>query len=122
MIDEFRHTMNLWGTCTILISDEDGSVTVNAPPEVVDAKVPDKEKEETEEEIRKRSRKPPSDGKCKVCQEVKPLNRHHICYACWVSDNLRRDGWKDGQPHPESCHCEGLGQHQNKDGSDKGSN
>ena len=82
----------------------------------------DEDGKETPESVKKRSRKPPSEGKCVVCGLLKPLNRHKICYACFVKENLRRDGWKDGQPHPDTCGCEGLGQHKNKDGTDRGGN
>lgn len=59
-------------------------------------------------------RAPPKKGLCLRCGEDKPINRLMLCYPCWVKVNLEKDGWKEGQPHPESCGCEGIGGHPNK--------
>ncbi|MBI3288123.1 MAG: hypothetical protein HYZ74_01235 [Elusimicrobia bacterium] len=56
-------------------------------------------------------RAPPSKGLCVRCGENKPINRLMLCYPCWVKTRLEKDGWKEGQPHPESCGCSGLGAH-----------
>lgn len=81
--------------------------------EVVEKPLAEEVEEETAEELKKRSRKPPNEGKCKICDQFKPLNRHKICYACYVKENLRKDGWAGG-PHPDSCGCTGLGGHETK--------
>lgn len=74
---------------------------------------PPKEKEEESEEDKfKRSRKPPSEGPCKMCQVVKPLNRLLLCYSCWLKDKIHKDSggsWLPGDPHPQPCGCDGLG-------------
>ena len=57
---------------------------------------------------------PPKKGLCRRCGENKPINRLMLCYPCWVKVQLEKDGWKDGQPHPESCGCEGIGGHSRK--------
>jgi len=75
---------------------------------------PTKEKEKPAEEtdLRKLSqKKPPSKGLCRRCGENKPINRLMLCYPCWVKSELEKDGWREGQPHPDSCHCEGLNGH-----------
>ena len=41
----------------------------------------------------------------------KPINRLILCYPCWVKSELEKDGWKEGQPHPDECHCEGINGH-----------
>ncbi len=56
-------------------------------------------------------RAPPSKGMCLRCGENKPINRLMLCYPCWVKSQLEKDGWKEGQPHPDSCGCEGLNGH-----------
>jgi hypothetical protein len=78
---------------------------------------PTKEKEKPAEEtdLRKLSqKKPPSRGLCMRCGENKPINRLMLCYPCWVKSELEKDGWKEGQPHPDGCHCEGIGGHNRK--------
>jgi hypothetical protein len=71
-----------------------------------------------EEEVdlnRIRKTAPPSRGLCRRCDQNKPINRMMLCYPCWVKTNLEKDGWKEGQPHPESCGCEtGQGHSQQK--------
>lgn len=67
---------------------------------------------ETEEEIRKRARKPPAEGPCKMCGEMRRLNRLLLCYECWLKDKLHKDSggeWLPGDPHPASCGCDGPG-------------
>ncbi len=71
-----------------------------------------REKPEEEPDLRKlMKRKPPTDGLCRRCGENKPINRLMLCYPCWVKVELEKDGWREGQPHPEHCACEGLGAH-----------
>jgi hypothetical protein len=78
--------------------------------EVKPEKAPDDEKD-----IRKiPQRKPPKEGICKRCGENKPVNRLMLCYPCWVKTELEKDGWREGMPHPDSCGCEGIGDHQRK--------
>ena len=73
---------------------------------------PPAEKPAEETDLRKLSqRKPPSRGLCRRCGENKPINRLMLCYPCWVKSQLERDGWREGQPHPDSCGCEGLKDH-----------
>lgn len=73
---------------------------------------PEKEKPEEEPDLRKLSqKKPPSRGLCRRCGENKPINRLMLCYPCWVKSELEKDGWKEGMPHPDHCHCEGLKDH-----------
>jgi len=67
---------------------------------------------EEEKDIRKiPQRKPPKDGTCRRCGLDKPVNRLMLCYPCWVKTNLEQHGWREGMPHPEWCHCEGLKDH-----------
>lgn len=68
--------------------------------------VKDKEKEETPEDIKRRARKPPSEGPCKRCGQDRPLNRLMLCYKCWVLVQLEKSGWREGQPHPAGCGCD----------------
>ena len=56
-------------------------------------------------------RAPPSKGMCMRCGENKPINRLMLCYPCWVKTQLEKDGWKEGESHPESCGCEGINGH-----------
>ena len=73
---------------------------------------PEKEKPEEEPDLRKLSqKKPPSAGLCRRCGENKPINRLMLCYPCWVKSELEKDGWKEGMPHPDECHCEGINGH-----------
>lgn len=50
-------------------------------------------------------RAPPSKGMCLRCGENKPINRLMLCYPCWVKTRLEEKGWREGQPHPDSCGC-----------------
>lgn len=73
---------------------------------------PVEEKPKEEPDLRKLSqKKPPSRGLCRRCGENKPINRLMLCYPCWVKSELEKDGWREGQPHPDSCGCEGIGGH-----------
>ena len=65
-----------------------------------------KSRKESEEDIRKRARKPPKDGPCRRCGRDLPLNRLFLCYGCWTKTVLEEHGWREGQPHPEWCVCE----------------
>lgn len=68
--------------------------------------------EQTEEDVSKlKQRKPPKDGLCRRCGENKPVNRLMLCYPCWVKTELENTGWREGMPHPDWCHCEGLKDH-----------
>lgn len=74
---------------------------------IVDRKLVDvPEEKETSEQLKRRSRKPPSEGKCIKCRLIKPLNRQKVCYRCFVIINLEKDGWKEGQNHPSTCGCD----------------
>lgn len=64
------------------------------------------EEKEKIDDIERRARKPPAEGPCKGCGKDKPLNRLFLCYPCWVSKMNKERGWKDGQPHPDSCGCD----------------
>ncbi len=78
-------------------------------PEV---EVPVEDKPQEEPDLRKLSqKKPPSRGLCRRCGENKPINRLMLCYPCWVKSELEKDGWREGMPHPDHCHCEGLKDH-----------
>lgn len=67
---------------------------------------PKEEEKETPEDIKKRARKPPSDGPCKRCGQNKPINRLMLCYPCWVKAELEKGGWREGKNHPDSCGCD----------------
>ena len=70
------------------------------------------EKPAEETDLRKLSqKKPPSRGLCRRCGENKPINRLMLCYPCWVKSELENKGWREGQPHPDDCGCEGIGGH-----------
>ncbi len=74
---------------------------------------PAEEKAEEEPDLRKLSqKKPPSNGLCRRCGENKPINRLMLCYPCWVKSELEKDGWHEGEPHPDSCGCQGVGGHE----------
>jgi hypothetical protein len=71
--------------------------------------------EETDpEKLKKIARKPPKEGPCKRCGQDRPLNRLMLCYSCWVKTELEKTGWREGMPHPDWCHCEGIKDHQRK--------
>lgn len=107
-----------------------------AEPEVAPAPAAPKPPEESEVQRRGEEdprpthggAKPPEDGLCRNCRQRRRLNRFKLCYPCWVEaeiiDREKREGreWKAGDPHPSWCHCEGLGEHQNGDGSARGFN
>lgn len=57
---------------------------------------------------------PPKKGLCRRCGEDKPINRLMLCYPCWVKSELEKDGWREGQPHPEECGCTGVGGHETR--------
>ena len=61
-------------------------------------------------------RRKPGEGQCKRCGEIRQVNRHKLCYRCWVITELEKSGWREGQPHPDWCKCEGLGEHTQGDG------
>lgn len=87
---------------------EDGSDTLSIDTEAAPTpkeKVKPEEKE-TPEDIKKRSRKPPSEKTCKRCQLLKICNRQGYCYPCWVVVELQKNGWREGQPHPSGCGCD----------------
>ncbi len=67
---------------------------------------PKADDKETEEELRKRARKPPSEGPCKMCKLVKPLNRLLLCYGCWLKDKLHKDSGCDA---PGGCATKNQG-------------
>ncbi|HAM36845.1 MAG TPA: hypothetical protein DEB40_10740 [Elusimicrobia bacterium] len=56
-------------------------------------------------------RTPPKRGLCRRCGENKPINRLMLCYPCWVKSELENHGWREGMPHPDWCHCEGIKDH-----------
>ena len=69
------------------------------------------EEKDEKDPTKLKQRKPPSGGMCRRCGENKAINRLMLCYPCWVKSELERDGWREGMPHPDSCHCEGLKDH-----------
>lgn len=83
------------------------------------------ETKESEKKILKRSRKPPDDGLCRRCKQRRKLNRHKLCYPCFVEseiidrEKLEGKEWIPGDPHPSWCCCEGLGEHQERDGTSR---
>ena len=82
---------------------------VIANPQV---EAPPREKPEEETDLRKLSqKKPPSKGLCRRCGENKPINRLMLCYPCWVKSELENSGWREGEPHPDWCACEGIKDH-----------
>ncbi|MFA6004491.1 MAG: hypothetical protein WC881_10535 [Elusimicrobiota bacterium] len=69
---------------------------------------------ETKEEVdlhKLPKRTPPKEGICRRCGENKPVNRLMLCYPCWVKTELEKSGWREGMPHPDWCHCEGVKEH-----------
>lgn len=88
---------------------------MNAVEEIDEIEAPPKETEapQDEKDLKKlKQRKPPKDGLCRRCGLNKPVNRLMLCYPCWVKTELEKSGWREGEPHPESCACEGLTEHQ----------
>ena len=83
--------------------------------EAFEAAVPAREisPKETEEKdpSKLKQRVPPSRGICRRCGQNKPINRLMLCYPCWVKDELEKTGWREGQPHPDWCRCEGSKDH-----------
>ncbi|MBI4374915.1 MAG: hypothetical protein HY549_00535 [Elusimicrobia bacterium] len=53
-------------------------------------------------------RQPPSRGLCRRCGLNKPINRLMLCYPCWVKIVLEKSGWRQGEPHPDGCQCQGA--------------
>ena len=70
--------------------------------------------EEETDPAKLKQRKPPSRGLCRRCGENKPINRLMLCYPCWVKTELENSGWREGMPHPDWCHCEGISEHQRR--------
>lgn len=72
--------------------------------------------------------KPPEDGNCRECKRLRRLNRLKLCYPCFadlvLAEECEKRGfvWKSGDKHPDFCSCEGLGEHENADGSPRGFN
>ena len=62
-------------------------------------------------------------GTCVRCGEKRNINRHGLCYRCHVNTRLENwskttgSGWKIGDPHPDWCDCQGLGEHKSRDGN-----
>lgn len=73
---------------------------------------PEAEEKEEKDPRKVKQRQPPSRGLCRRCGENKPINRLMLCYPCWVKEELEKDGWREGQPHPDWCACEGIKDHQ----------
>ena len=88
---------------------------------------PVKPKEE-EKNDDKHGAAPPVNGLCRRCGNFRPINRLMLCYRCWVITNLedeakkRGESWHEGDPHPEGCQCQGLGEHKHKDDTARGVN
>lgn len=99
-----------------------------APAEPKAEPTPDKEADANPRPTGTGGAKPPEDGLCRNCRQRRKLNRFKLCYPCWVeseiSDREKREGraWKPGDKHPDWCHCEGLGEHKNGDGTARGFN
>ena len=72
------------------------------------------EEKDEQDPTKLKQRKPPTGGMCRRCGQNKPINRLMLCYPCWVKSELENSGWKDGQPHPDWCHCEGIKDHKRK--------
>ena len=70
--------------------------------------------EDEKDPAKLKQRKPPTGGMCRRCGQNKPINRLMLCYPCWVKSELEKSGWKEGMPHPDWCHCEGVKDHQRK--------
>ncbi len=70
--------------------------------------------EDEKDPAKLKQRKPPTGGLCRRCGQNKPINRLMLCYPCWVKTELEKSGWKEGLPHPDWCHCEGIKDHQRK--------
>lgn len=73
---------------------------------------PAEKPDESRESLLSKSRKPPSEGPCKMCGQDKPINRLFLCYPCWLKDKLHKDSggeWLPGDPHPAGCGCDGPG-------------
>ncbi len=85
------------------------SAEVETLTETTETKAPTvvPEKKESEEDIRKRARKPPTVGPCRRCGKDRQLNNLMLCYFCWVKTVLEeKTGWREGEPHPPGCCCE----------------
>ena len=103
---------------------------VDAPAEAPAKELPPEDKEDGTDKKDETTggSKPPENERCKICGRERPCNRRHVCYVCHVEANLveceklRGREWKAGDPHPDYCDCEGLGEHRNPDGTDRGAN
>lgn len=123
--------------CTILLDyvlDETETLP-SAPPAEAPEKKPEKKKsaldeakEDAEPKDAHGGSKPPGDGRCRECKLPRKVNRLGLCYPCFVELVLmeeaekRNHKWKPGDPHPDWCSCEGLGEHKNEDGTARGFN
>lgn len=117
-----------------ILNEDEGGTTVVAPDAPA---VPAEEKkksalEEAYEEAEPKSdhggSEPPKNGVCRECGLERRLNRLRLCYRCWsilvLMEECEKRGfaWKPGDPHPDFCSCEGLGEHKSADGSPRGFN
>ncbi|MBS3927758.1 MAG: hypothetical protein KGZ65_04120 [Sphingomonadales bacterium] len=107
--------MKIWILVALMAVCASEVATPEAPADAPAAPSADKPKEdekETPEELKKRARKPPAEGPCKMCEQMRQLNRLLLCYPCWLKDKLHKDSggtWLPGDPHPASCGCDGPG-------------
>ena len=70
------------------------------------------DEKETIDAIKKRAKEPPSEGPCKMCKQMRMLNRLLLCYECWVKDQLHKQSggeWLPGDPHLSTCRCDAPG-------------
>lgn len=78
----------------------------------VDSPLSETQDLEEKDPAKVKQRKPPERGLCRRCGEDKPINQLMLCYPCWVKTVLEeKSGWKQGEPHPDWCRCEGLPDH-----------
>lgn len=77
----------------------------------LDLPVEETQAEDEKDPAKLKQRKPPTGGLCRRCGQNKPINRLMLCYPCWVKTELEKGGWREGMPHPDWCHCEGLKDH-----------
>ncbi len=82
-----------------------------AEVEFAGASAPETEEKEEKDPAKLKQRVPPSRGLCRRCGQNKPINRLMLCYSCWVKVELEKSGWREGMPHPDWCHCEGISEH-----------
>lgn len=100
---------------------ESPAAPATEPPPEEKKSAPEEAEEMAEDRPSTGGAKPPEEGRCRECNLWRRLNRLKLCYPCWailwLKDECKKRGfeWNVGDPHPDFCGCEGLGEHPERD-------